>query len=64
MLRLKPRQRMALGETLRALANLAATAFVFTQFVVQASPSLRLIAAGTILWVAFVVVALLLIGDD
>jgi len=64
MVRLKPRQRVALGETLRALANLAATAFVFTQFVTQTSPSLKLVAVGGFLWVAFVAVALLLIGED
>jgi hypothetical protein len=64
MLRLKPRQRTALGETLRALANLAATALALGQFVGRQSPSLQLIVAGVSLWLGFVGIALWLIGDD
>ena len=64
MLRLKARQRTALGETLRALANLAATALALSQFVGQQSPSWQLIVAGVSQWFGFVWNALWLIGDD
>ena len=64
MIRLQPRQRTALGDTLRALANLVATALVLGQFVTQQSPSLRLITAGLTAWVGFVSLALWLIGED
>ena len=64
MLRLKLRQRVALGDTLRALANLAAAAFVFSQFVAQRSPSLKLIIVGVSMWLVLISFGLLLIGDD
>jgi hypothetical protein len=64
MLRLKSRQRVALGETVRALANLIAAALVLSQAVTSQSPSIRLIAAGTWLWFALVAFALFLIGED
>jgi hypothetical protein len=64
MLRLKSRQRVALGETVRALANLIAAALVLSQAVTSQSPSISLIAAGTSLWFALVAFALFLIGED
>ena len=64
MLRLKSRQRAALGETLRELANFAAAALVLGQFVGQQPPSWRLILAGVSIWVVMISVALALIGEE
>jgi hypothetical protein len=63
MVRLKPRQRAALGETLRELANLAAAALVFAQFVGQPLLSWGILVAGGGLWLVLVGYALLLEGD-
>ena len=66
MLRLKARQRAALGETLRELANLVAGAFVLGQFAGERRPSVGLFLAGMTAWVAIVGLALVLEGgkDD
>ena len=64
MLRLKSRQRAALGETLRELANFAAAALVLGQFVGPQAPSWRLIAAGISIWVVMIFVSLALIGEN
>ena len=63
MLRLNLRQRTALGETLRALANLVATALILSQFVGRQPLSLALISAGVAIWTALVWTALALIGE-
>jgi hypothetical protein len=54
MLRLKSKQRVALSETLRELANLVAGALVLSQVVGQESPSSRLVFAGVAAWVVLV----------
>jgi hypothetical protein len=62
MLRLEPRQRAALSETIRELANLVAAALVVGQ-VITARPQAWLIAGGIAIWaiwLAFVGLALLL----
>jgi hypothetical protein len=64
MLRLKPRQRAALGDTLCALANLVVTALVLSQVVARQSASFGLIAGGLITWIGFVSLALWLIGEE
>lgn len=63
MLRFTARQRMALGETVRELANYGAAALVFGQFVGQGAVSGLLILAGITLWLAFVSFALVLEGE-
>lgn len=63
MVRLKPRQRGALGDTLRELANFAAAALVFGQFVGQHEPSWRVLVSGTALWLVLVSYALVLEGE-
>jgi hypothetical protein len=63
MLRLNPRQRGALSETLRELANLVAAALVVGQFVTQQAPSWWLILTGIAAWVAFVGFGLMLEGE-
>ena len=63
MIRFSRRQRAALGETLRELANFAAAALVFGQFVGQQLLSWRVLLAGGTLWLVFVSYALVLEGD-
>ena len=63
MLRLKPKQRVALGETFRELANLLAGPLALGQFVGQALPSWRLLLAGVAMWILLVSIGLVLIGD-
>ena len=63
MLRLKSRQRAALRETLRELANLVAAALVLGQFVGQQPPSWSLILAGRATWIITISIALALIGE-
>lgn len=60
MLRLKPRRRAVLVETLRELANLTAGALVLAQFVGQRPLSVGLALAGVASWVALVVMAVVL----
>jgi len=62
MLRFSSRQRVALGATLRELANYAAAALVFGQFVGQGAVSLPLALAGLVIWLMLVLVALLAEG--
>jgi hypothetical protein len=62
MVRLNPRQRAALSETLRELANLIAAALAVGQVVTE-EPRSWLILAGIVIWVAFVGVGLLLEGE-
>ena len=64
MLRLNSHQRTALGDTLRALANLAVAAFVLSQFVARQSVSVALLASGVAAWIALVAMAMWLIGEE
>ena len=63
MLRLKQRQRVALGETLRDLANLSAAALVFGQFVAQGLASWKTLVVGTTFWFVVVSLGLLMEGE-
>jgi hypothetical protein len=64
MIRFDRRQRSALSETLRELANLAAAAFGLRQFVTGGQPfSPLLMLMGIGFWIAFVGVGLLLEGE-
>ena len=63
MLRLSDRQRTALGESLRSLANLMVTGFVFTNLLMQQPPSIWLIGAGIIGWLVLTGAGLRLIGE-
>ena len=63
MVRFSARQLVALGQTLRELANLAAAALVFGQFVGEGVLSLSLLAAGTAFWLIVVWLGLLLEGE-
>jgi hypothetical protein len=63
MLRLTSRQRVALGGTLRELADFAAAALVFGQFVGQQPASWTLTLAGVTIWSALVALALKLLGE-
>ena len=63
MIRFSSRQRVALGETLRELANFAAAALVFGQFVGQATVSVRLVLAGIAMWITLVLFALVVEGE-
>ena len=60
MLRFTSRQLAVLGETLRDLANLAAAALVFGQFVGQELLSWTVVVAGTVFWFILVWVGLLM----
>jgi hypothetical protein len=62
MLRLRPGPRAAFGEKVLDLANFAAAALVFGQFVGTAPLSWMTIAAGVAIWVLIAVVALWLMG--
>ena len=62
MIRLDRRQRNALGQTVRELANFAAAALILGQVVTE-QPRSSLILAGIAIWVAFVGIALLLEGE-
>ena len=64
MLRFTARQRSALGETVRELANCGFAALVFGQFVGQSTVSGSRILAGIALWLAFVSFALVLEGES
>ena len=63
MIRFSSRQRVALGETLRELANFAAAALVFGQFVGQGTVSLPLGLAGIVTWLMLVLLALQVEGE-
>ena len=62
MLRLSPGQRAAFSEELLDLANFAAAALVFSQFVGQQPTSWLVIVAGATTWIVLVVTALWLMG--
>ena len=62
MIRFDRRQRDALGQTIRELANLIAAALVVGQIVTERRRS-WLIVAGIGIWVAFVGWALILEGE-
>lgn len=64
MLRFNQRQRAALGETLRELANFAAAALVFGQFVGGNTLSWALIAAGGAFWLTLLWLGLAAEGND
>ena len=63
MVRLTSRQLRDLADTLRELANYAAAALVFGQFVAQQPLSWSVIAAGVATWFAMVLIALGLSGE-
>ena len=63
MIRFKPRQRAALGDTLRELANFAAAALVFGQFVGDGIVSWRTLVAGTAFWFVVVWLGLFMEGE-
>ena len=63
MIRLDRRQRDALSETVRELANFVAAALVVGQFVASQPASWRLIFVGVFSWVVFVGCALMLEGE-
>lgn len=62
MIRLRPGPRTAFGEKLLDLANFAAAALVFGQFVGSESLSWTIMVTGVALWFGFVAVALWLMG--
>ena len=59
MIRLDAEQRLALSETFRELANLAAGAFVLGQFVGDRAVSWLLMSIGAAVWIVLVVMALM-----
>ena len=63
MIRFERRQRSALSDTLRELANLAAAAFVLSQFVTSQPLSWGLMLMGIVFWIALVGAGLLLEGE-
>lgn len=63
MLRFSTRQRAALGSTLRELANLAAAALVFGQFIGQGFASWTTLVVGTAFWFLVVWLGLLMEGE-
>ena len=63
MLRFNSRQLAALGHTLRELANFAAAALVFGQFVGQGIVSWNTLAVGTAFWFVVVWLGVLMEGE-
>ena len=63
MLRLQTAQRTVFGEKLLDLANFAAAALVFGQFVGQPPASWKVIAMDVTVWSALVAFALWLTGE-
>ena len=63
MVRLKKEQRALLAETLRDIANIAAGAMVFGQFLADAMFSSRVAFGGLTLWVVLVGCAILLASE-
>jgi hypothetical protein len=59
MVRLSGQQRAAFGESLLELANFAAAALVFGQFVGQQPASWKVIVAGVTAWLVLISTALL-----
>ena len=64
MLRWNPRQRAAISETLRELANLTAAALVLGQFVGTGRMSWLALAAGAAIWGGLVVFSIALLKGD
>jgi hypothetical protein len=62
MVRLNREQRMLLAETLRDIANIAAGAMVFGQFIGSQTLSYSIAAFGMGVWVALVTFAMVLAG--
>jgi len=62
MVRLKPGPRVTFGEKLLDLANLAATALIFGQFVGDQPLSWTIIATGMVIWLLITAMALRMIG--
>ena len=63
MLVLKQKQRVLLAETIRDIANIAAGAMVFGQFLADATFFPRIAIAGMAVWLVLVTCAVLLSGD-
>ena len=63
MVGLTPRQRAVLGEKVLDLANFAAAALVFSQFVGQQRVVWIVILAGGAAWIALASVAVWLMGE-
>ena len=63
MLRLGQTQRMLLAETLRDIANLAAAAMVFGQFVASQTFSSQIALSGIGAWITLVLLAIPLVGE-
>jgi DNA-binding transcriptional regulator/RsmH inhibitor MraZ len=63
MLRLTRAQRVLLAETLRDLANLAAGAMVFGQFIGSETFSRWTMVGGAATWIAFVRLAVSLVKE-
>jgi hypothetical protein len=64
MLRLTQKQRTALSETFRQLANVAAATLAFGQFVSQRPVSIVLVATGLTVWAALVGLGIWFAGGD
>jgi len=64
MLRLNARQRVALGETFREFANLAAGALVLGQFLGSQPRSWWLMVAGVSVWLGMTGFGLLLLKEE
>ncbi len=64
MVELGPRQRVLLAETSRDIANIAAGATVFGQFLGERPFSPPIAIGGVILWVCVVIFAIRLMGKE
>ncbi len=64
MLGSKKRRRALFGEKLLDLANYAAAALVFSQFVAQKPISWRVAVLGAAMWLAFAAVSYWLAGEQ
>ena len=62
MLRLRQEQRRVFGEKVLDLANLAAAALVFSQFMDQQVPSWPTMAVGVATWLVVIAMGLWLMG--
>ncbi len=63
MVGLTPRQRAVLGEKILDLANFAAAALVFSQFVGQQRVAWLVIVAGMAAWIGLASMAVWLMGE-
>jgi hypothetical protein len=62
--RLTEQRRQVLGEKFLDLANYAATAMVFGQFVGEPRVSWRVMTAGVVIWALFAAISLALQEED